>query len=284
MYPKSSKEVQRDPLTDCHPGLLGRVLSPFDRRDRDPDPCRRDRRLEEPAVKVTYRPIGHDWIGAKTEARRHGRFYSGSRYKGDQLIPGRKTPWSDTLALLDRELRHLGADGVIFQIDIPESMIRLDGMPRNDARPTDPAVIISFESKHGPLRYACDVFFDWRDNVRAIALGLEALRTVDRYGITHKAEQYKGFVALGMGTGVDEGVQRVFATVKEAAEFMLTRSEVAIDGNLDGLTASLVSDKNYRDFLFKRAALKLHPDAGGNNRSEWDSLVNARRILETGKI
>jgi hypothetical protein len=33
---------------------------------------------------------------------------------------------------------------------------------------------MSFESKYGPLTYATDAFLFWKDNVRAIALGLTA--------------------------------------------------------------------------------------------------------------
>src|ERR1700675_3855774 len=84
----------------------------------------------------------------------------------------------------------LDAKKLVFQIDVRESEIRLDGLPSARARPNDPAVIVSFDSKHGPLRYFCDQFTDWQDNIRAIALGLEALRKVERYGITHRGEQY----------------------------------------------------------------------------------------------
>lgn len=43
------------------------------------------------------------------------------------------------------------------------------------------------------LVYATDACQDWRHNVRSIALGLEALRAVDRYGISRRGEQYAGF-------------------------------------------------------------------------------------------
>jgi hypothetical protein len=43
---------------------------------------------------------------------------------------------------------------------------------------------------------------DWQHNVRAIALGLEALRKVDRYGITRRGEQYAGWKALPAGIGI----------------------------------------------------------------------------------
>jgi hypothetical protein len=45
----------------------------------------------------------------------------------------------------------------------------------------------------------------WRDNLRAIALGLEALRAVNRYGITRGiGEQYAGFLQLTTGVANPE--------------------------------------------------------------------------------
>jgi hypothetical protein len=49
------------------------------------------------------------------------------------------------------------------------------------------------------LVYATDVCANWEHNVRSIALGLEALRAVDRYGITRRGEQYAGFMQLTSG-------------------------------------------------------------------------------------
>lgn len=45
------------------------------------------------------------------------------------------------------------------------------------------------------LVYATDACVLWRHNVRSIALGLEALRAVDRFGISRRGEQYAGFRA-----------------------------------------------------------------------------------------
>lgn len=45
------------------------------------------------------------------------------------------------------------------------------------------------------LVYATDCCEFWQHNVRSIALGLQALRAVDRYGISRRGEQYAGFKA-----------------------------------------------------------------------------------------
>lgn len=214
---------------------------------------------------ITYRPVGPDWLVPRTRDRQRSRF---------------DTRWSVTLTLLERELKHLGARSVIFQIDVKESQLRLDGQPKASATPDDPGVIISFNSSYGPLRYSCDRFTYWQDNVRAIALGLEALRTVDRYGITQKGEQYTGFRALGQGSGAAEGVIFQLSGPAEAARFLLKiSSEGEMTPAMENLVKLVTADAAYREGLFKKAAKKVHPDVGGS-RADWDTLVEARRILD----
>ena len=116
-----------------------------------------------------------------------------------------KAGWQSTMDLLHRELRHLDARNVVIGAAFREQDIRLDGLPRSNAPvPSHPGVEISFDTKHGRLVYGTDVCEDWRHNVRSIALGLEALRAVDRYGITRRGEQYAGWRQLTAG-GPDPG-------------------------------------------------------------------------------
>jgi hypothetical protein len=49
------------------------------------------------------------------------------------------------------------------------------------------------------FQFAVDMFPSWQDNLRAIALGLEALRKVERYGIANRGEQYAGWAQLTAG-------------------------------------------------------------------------------------
>lgn len=112
-------------------------------------------------------------------------------------------PWGETMRLLERELDRLGARDGVIELAVPESDLRIDGWPYAHARPAHPGVIISFDSKHGPLRYGTDAFPHWQANVRAIALGLEALRKVERYGIGKRGEQYVGWKALPAGSSGD---------------------------------------------------------------------------------
>lgn len=133
---------------------------------------------------IVFRPITL-WPGTMTRNRTRSPF---------------SASYSATLDLLNRELWHLGAREVMLQLALQEGDIRRDGMLRAHSRPAHPGVILAFQSKHGPLQYATDEFTDWESNLRAIALGLEALRKVDRYGITKRGEQYAGWKALPPAT------------------------------------------------------------------------------------
>lgn len=134
----------------------------------------------------------------------------------DRLVGARphspfKAPYQATIDLLEREARLLGARRVVVELAIRESDLRLDGQPYAGTRPDHPGVTVAFESRHGPLKYTADHFATWQENLRAIALGLEALRKVDRYGMTSRGEQYTGWKALPSGEGVlrDRGAELI---------------------------------------------------------------------------
>lgn len=101
-----------------------------------------------------------------------------------------------TYRLLEHELNKLHCTDVVFEAKLDRNQIRVsDGWPKAKAR-IPPPIKISFGSTHGPLTYATDRFDHWFANLRAIALGLEALRKVDRYGISNRGEQYSGWAAI----------------------------------------------------------------------------------------
>jgi hypothetical protein len=126
------------------------------------------------------------WPGERTRSRKVSPFRASLR---------------DTLEVLDRELRALKASNVWLEVAIPPEMFRLDGRPRAGARAEHPGVVVSFTSRTlgKELRYATDRFTAWQDNLRAVALGLEALRKVERYGIANRGEQYAGWTQLSAG-------------------------------------------------------------------------------------
>lgn len=186
-----------------------------------------------------------EWPGTMTARRRRSQFAS---------------THSATLALLTRELRELGAKHPTLLIALRPEDFRLDGLPRAGRVAAHPGIVLSFESKHGPLSYPCDTFDRWQDNLRAIALALEALRKVDRYGVTKRGEQYRGFLALE-ATAAPAG----FEEVNAALRFL----ESLVNG---------WADRTEPARLLRGAQRIAHPDAGG------DAAVFQRVSLAEAKL
>jgi hypothetical protein len=206
-------------------------------------------------INARFRPISN-WPGASTEDRQRSRFDS---------------PRSKTLRLLARELDHIVKPGEtpVLEMAISESQIRLDGYPYASAKPEHPGVILSIESRWGPLRYPCDTFDDWQDNVRAIALALEALRKVDRYGVTKRGEQYAGWKAL-------PGAGETTATMTTEAAAKIIARTASLNG--DWLEQIVASPDDYRT-AYLQAVRYSHPDAGGTMAS-FQRVQTAKRVLD----
>lgn len=179
--------------------------------------------------------------------------------------------YAQRLEALDAELAKLGAKDIIIEAEFEAREIRNDGWPRSTARPKGPAIIVSFKSDKGPLSFPCDTYTGWEDNLYAIALALEALRAVDRYGVTRQAEQYRGWAQLPPPAAE----RKAFADRAAAAEWLW-----------------VVSGTNYRPDLllaggdplaaaYRMAAKKLHPDSGGTT-AEFQKLQDAMRLIDQG--
>ncbi len=160
-------------------------------------------------------------------------------------------PFTATVRLLARELRHLDAKRIVLELDYRDADLRLDGYPRANARLGSPAVTLSFESKHGPLRYSTGEYDDWQDNLRAIALSMESLRAVDRYGVSKRGEQYRGWRALPTSTDPADAIQTVDQARAVLAEY---------GGD------------------WRRAAAATHPDKGGDP-DEFRKVMRAKELI-----
>ena len=212
-------------------------------------------------MRYTFRPLSA-WTEKPTDP-----LYRRSRY---QFRAG----WQSTLDLLERELGYLDARNVVIEADFAEGDIRIDGMPRANARqPTHPGVRVAFDSKHGPLVYATDSSEFWQHNVRSIALGLEALRAVDRYGITHRAEQYTGWKAITTGPTAMPATRQM--TVEDAARYLLS----AIGDPLTPTPNAVITVPATRLQVYRQAVRGLHPDAGGDP-DLFDRVQEAKRVLD----
>lgn len=181
-------------------------------------------------MRFEIRPLGL-WAGPVTVDRS-----SAARFRAT---------WDDTLSVLKFEADMLDASFVVLQVDADPTEIRRDGMLRVRARVGFPGVKISLDSPYGQLTYATDQFEDWRANVRAIALSLKALRAVDRYGVSRRGEQYRGW------TAIDAGADQT----RRAAQDLIA--------GYGGLAEALKA---------------THPDRGGSAEA-FNKIMEARRVL-----
>jgi hypothetical protein len=176
--------------------------------------------------------------------------------------------WIDTTTLLSRELAMVRAAEGTFHLDIDTDRgnVGRDGWPLASAKPKTPGVILAFvHAKAGRLEYAVDRFLHWQDNIRAIALGLEALRKLDRYGITHAAEQYVGFKQLP-NPNASNGAM----SLDQAVRF------IADQADMDEDWIRLVP--NGAEDAIRKAMKRRHPDAGGTVDA-FQRVQEAARIV-----
>ena len=218
-------------------------------------------------LNIKINPISH-WTGEENKNPKPSSF---------------RQTYSNTKKILEYELWKLRAieSSVALEMFIHKNQVRSDGALRADAKPFKPGVILSFtrikkqfrnkitqeiRTETQTLTYPCDAFDDWQDNLRAIALSLEALRKVERYGV-FKYEDIVQRLALPSAEG------RV-STRKAAAEFIAQYSKLPAD--------KILIDAIMREKAYKQAATVLHPDSPNfnGNPENFIKLQEAKRVLE----
>jgi hypothetical protein len=202
-------------------------------------------------LNVTLRPI-QIWPGPFT-------------HHDSRLAPF-KAGLSSTARLLARELGALGAKKPVLEMAISERDIRNDGLPRTDARPTHPGVILSFECRYGHLRPYTDSCRTWQDNLRAIAMHMENLRHASLYGVGKAGQQYSGWKQLPQSPSADADM-----TPGEAAVLLARYSGHANDIVAASAEAAAAA--------FRIAAMKTHPDRNGGSDGDFKRVTAARDVL-----
>ncbi|KQY58352.1 hypothetical protein ASD11_01405 [Aeromicrobium sp. Root495] len=210
---------------------------------------------------VMYRPMGDK---------------SWQRPAGDRRSSQFSAEWKDTLKLLAREVELLGGEDITIELDVLPGAIRVDslGLKANQT-PLSPAVVVSFETEHGTLVYRNDALDSpaysaaggWRHNVRGVALTLERLRDIERYGASDRGQQYAGYAALPAGSG---GVPLGGMTRDQAVAVLA--EAIAVD------VRNLQTDPDSLRRALRRARKVAHPDVSGD-RFLWDDLEQAASVL-----
>ncbi len=229
-------------------------------------------RLTLPVARLTSYPQ------AETNPRRRGVF---------RVSPGR------AIDDLRQELERAGALRATLELDVRDGDIRADGQLRANSRPFSPRVVVSFEHPTaGWLRYPCDTFSDHLDNIRAIALALEALRAVERYGVVRRAEQYAGWKALPAST----------SPTLSSAQAAKVLAEYGYPGAPEGtaiapsthtslrqqLREAILASRDEYEAARRIARKRVHPDviaAHGminvqDPRAAWDQVEAACAVLD----
>lgn len=106
--------------------------------------------------------------------------------------------FADSMASLMEALARIGATNIVITSDLPA---RPDGRPyavgRKDA---DPGIAVWFALQGHERVISCDRWQTHAENMRAIALSIEAIRGLDRWGASDMvARAFAGFTALPAG-------------------------------------------------------------------------------------
>jgi hypothetical protein len=198
--------------------------------------------------------------------------------KGDRNSPF-KASYPKTVALLKDELGRMNARRVALQTGHYGDDIRMDGLPRVNARtPRFPGVALSFEkwipngqkNEQGQplgtyelLEFPCATFNYWEDNLRAIALTLKSIRETKKYGVgrVDRDQHYEGFKhkRVEARTGVNGMNGKL--TPEAAAAVLAACAE-------GGWTAEvLLRSAAEMESAYRQAARNVHPDFGGTDHS-----------------
>lgn len=94
-----------------------------------------------------------------------------------------------------REIELMGGQYPVISSDMP---FRRDGLPYSKMpEPKDSGVAVYFQHKGQSKAFTCDRWDRVKDNIRAIQKTLEALRGIERWGVTEAMERaFAGFDAL----------------------------------------------------------------------------------------
>jgi len=205
----------------------------------------------------TLEPIG-EWPTRLTERRQEARFRTPGGVQNGKYVAAARVPIRKTMQELATTFDKIGAKEPRLQIAALSEDFTLDGRLRAGRKPWHPGVILSFETPAGVQRYPSDYYTHWEDNLRAIALTLEALRAIDRWHVGN-GEQFRGFLAIESGTPMP-GSAAPFADSAGAEAWL--REFVGVR-----LPMSAPVPK-----LLREAKIKAHPDIGGDHNTM--ALVN----------
>ncbi len=95
---------------------------------------------------------------------------------------------------IEDEVRRLNGVDLVVSTNL---QLRIDGFPRSgQAEPRDPGVAVYFKRRGKSLVFACDRYTTVAQNLRAVALHLDAIRGMERWGVGSLDQAFAGYQAL----------------------------------------------------------------------------------------
>jgi hypothetical protein len=142
------------------------------------------------------------------------------------------------------ELGRLGAANGVITSNLPTGR---DGLPYADGRADDPGIAVWFVLDGAERVFACDAFYKPEANLQAIAKSIEALRGLERWGVSGAQRRaFAGFTALPAGEPTKRPWREVLAGPWPAELGPLEQLAIA-------------------KARFRAAIAAAHPDAGGHD-------------------
>lgn len=152
-----------------------------------------------------------------------------------------KTSMDAAQRFLWAEIGRLGGTGLVISTNIP---VRQDGGLYSDwmrRKIDDPGVAIYFKYKGKQTSMCCDQYFTVWENIYALGKGIEALRGMDRWGVSEFLDRaFTGFTALPGAVIMDD----IWQTLE------LGKKPATID---------------ILQYQYRALAKTRHPDAGGTH-------------------
>lgn len=109
----------------------------------------------------------------------------------------RNGSWLTVALAADRLEAELGRLGAVYPIISTNVEMTLSGRPRaGQGAPNDPGACVYFSLKGKPYAMACDRYQHVEDNLAAIAAHIDAVRKIERHGVSTAAETLQSFEAL----------------------------------------------------------------------------------------
>lgn len=177
-----------------------------------------------------------------------------------------KTTPGAALSRLREELFRMRAKDCRLAIAVRERDITRFGELRANATVQDPGVIVYFtHPTRGDLTFANDNYCRWWHNVNGIAMTIEALRGIDRWGAVQNAEQFAGFGKLPGFTSLTMG----------------STAAVAILSRESGLDVPYPMTPDWIREAGRKSRAATHPDVC-RERKRWDDVEAALRAVGGG--